>query len=174
MQLDTTSPLDVALSYVARGWPCFPCRAKDEEAIDRHTGQTRYDPETGEVEVLKVKTPITDNGFKSATRFEHIIKRWWLDNPDAMIGIPTGDKIGAWVLDVDPRHDGHLTLEALEAEYEPLPATLSATTAGGGKHYYFKFVEGVRNRGNFGPGLDVRGVGGFVIAPGSVTSAGGR
>jgi hypothetical protein len=167
-------PLDIALSYVARGWPCFPCRHKDEEAIDRVTGQTKYDPETGEVEILKVKTPITDSGFKAATRFEHIIRRWWSDNPDAMIGIPTGEKIGAWVLDVDPRHDGHLTLEALEAEYEPLPATLSATTAGGGKHYYFKFTEGVRNRGNFGPGLDVRGVGGFVIAPGSVTAAGGR
>lgn len=167
-------PLDIALSYTARGWPCFPCRHKDEEATDRVTGQTKYDPETGEVEILKVKTPITDSGFKAATRFEHIIRRWWFDNPDAMIGIPTGEKIGAWVLDVDPRHDGHLTLEALEEEHEPLPATLSATTAGGGKHYYFKFTEGVRNRGNFGPGLDVRGVGGFVIAPGSVTAAGGR
>lgn len=175
MQPNTTqSPLDVALSYTARGWPCFPCRHKDEEAVDRVTGQTKYDPETGEVEILKVKTPITDSGFKAATRFEHIIRRWWKDNPDAMVGIPTGEKIGAWVLDVDPRHDGHLTLESLEEEHEPLPATLSATTAGGGKHYYFKFTEGVRNRGNFGPGLDVRGVGGFVIAPGSVTAAGGR
>lgn len=169
-----TSPLDIALSYISKSWPVFPCRAADEEAIDRITGQTKFDPETGEVEILKVKTPITDNGFKAATKFRHIVERWWRDNPDAMIGVPTGDKIGAWVLDVDPRHDGHITLDALEAEYEPLPDTLTATTASGGKHYYFRHVQGVRNRGNLGPGIDVRGDGGYVIAPGSITAAGGR
>jgi hypothetical protein len=175
MQIETTTaPLDVALSYLSRGWPCFPCRAADEEAVDRITGQVKYDPETGEVEILKVKTPITDNGFKAATRFAHIIRRWWQDNPTAMIGVPTGERIGAWVLDIDPRHDGNETLAALEAEYEPLPTTLSATTASGGRHYYFRHVQGVRNRGNLGPGIDVRGDGGYVIAPGSVTMAGGR
>lgn len=172
--INVSDPLEIALAYASKGWPCFPCRAKDEEAKDRVTGQTKYDPETGEIEILKVKTPYTDSGFKAATRFRHILTRWWSDWPDAMIGIPTGEKIGAWVLDVDPRHGGNETLAAMEEEYGELPATLSATTASGGKHYYFKFTEGVRNRGNFGPGLDVRGVGGFVIAPGSVTSAGGK
>lgn len=179
MQIETTTattaaPLDVALSYISKSWPVFPCRSGDEEAVDRVTGQTKYDPETGEVEVLKVKTPITDNGFKAATRFAHIIRRWWQDNPTAMVGVPTGERIGAWVLDIDPRHDGHNTLVALEQEYEPLPSTLTATTASGGKHYYFRHVQGVRNRGNLGPGIDVRGDGGYVIAPGSVTAAGGK
>lgn len=175
MQIETTTqPLDIALSYIARNWPVFPCRAADEEAIDRITGQTKYDPETGEVEILKVKTPITDNGFKAATRFAHIIRRWWADNPTAMIGIPTGERIGAWVLDIDPRHGGNETLAALEAEYGDLPATLTATTASGGRHFYFRHVAGVRNRGNLGPGIDVRGDGGYVIGPGSVTMAGGR
>lgn len=169
-----TLPLDIALSYISKSWPVFPCRAADEEATDRITGQTKYDPETGEVEILKVKTPITDNGFKAATRFAHIVRRWWADNPAAMVGVPTGERIGAWVLDIDPRHDGHITLASLEDEYEPLPATLTATTASGGRHYYFRHVQGVRNRGNLGPGIDVRGDGGYVIAPGSVTAAGGR
>lgn len=177
MQLNPTSdptPLDIALSYIARSWPVFPCRAADEEAVDRITGQVKYDPETGEVEILKVKTPITDNGFKAATRFAHIIRRWWSDNPTAMIGVPTGERIGAWVLDIDPRHEGNETLAALEQEYGELPATLTATTASGGKHFYFRHVAGVRNRGNLGPGIDVRGDGGYVIAPGSVTVAGGQ
>lgn len=168
------TPLELALSYIERQWPVFPCRAADEEATDRITGKVKHDPETGEVEVLKVKTPITDNGFKAATRFVHIVKRWWSDNPTAMIGVPTGERIGAWVLDIDPRHDGNDTLAALEEEYGPLPPTLSATTASGGRHFYFRHVAGVRNRGNLGPGIDVRGDGGYVIAPGSVTMAGGR
>lgn len=172
--MQPNTPLDIALSYLSRKWPVFPCRAADEEAADRVTGQTKYDPETGEVEVLKVKTPITDNGFKAATKFRHIVERWWSDNPTAMIGVPTGERIGAWVLDIDSRHDGNETLAALEQEYEPLPATLTATTASGGRHFYFRHVAGVRNRGNLGHGIDVRGDGGYVIAPGSVTTAGGR
>lgn len=160
-------PLDIALSYIKRGWPCFPCRHADETTDN-------FDPETGEVEVLKVKTPITSNGFKAATRFKHILERWWRDNPDAMIGVPTGAQINAWVLDIDPRHNGNETLAALETEYGDLPATLTATTASGGKHFYFRHMPGVRNRGNLGPGIDVRGDGGYVIAPGSVTAAGGR
>src|SRR4051794_38648186 len=96
MQIDTapTQPVDIALSYTSvRNWPVFPCRAADEEAVDRVTGQVKHDPETGQVEVLKVKTPITDNGFKAATRFAHIVRRWWQDNPTAMIGVPTGERI---------------------------------------------------------------------------------
>lgn len=170
----STTPLDVALSYLDRGWPAFPCRASDEEATDRVTGQTKHDPETGEIEILKVKTPYTDKGFKDATKFRHIIERWWKDWPAAMIGVPTGSRINAWVLDIDPRHDGHNTLAALEEEHGDLPDTLTATTASGGKHYYFRHVQGVRNRGNLGPGIDVRGDGGYVIAPRSVTAAGGR
>src|SRR5690242_1945350 len=118
------TPLDIALSYTARGWPCFPCRDRDETTDN-------FDPETGEVEVLKVKTPLTANGFKAATRFEHILRRWWRDWPTAMIGLPTGAQISAWVLDIDPRHDGNETLAALEQEYGELPATLTATTASG-------------------------------------------
>lgn len=167
MQPNEVQPNEVALSYLDRGWPVFPCRHADETTEN-------YDAETGEVEVLKVKTPYTSNGFKAATRFKHIVERWWRDWPNAMVGVPTGERIGAWVLDIDPRHNGHLTLEQLEAEYGDLPATLSATTASGGKHFYFRHVPGVRNRGNLGEGIDVRGDGGYVIAPGSVTAAGGK
>jgi len=160
------TPLEAALAYAARNWPVFPCRAADEETGD-------HDPETGELIIRSVKTPYTGTGFKAATKREHILQRWWADWPDAMIGVPTGEPIGAWVLDIDPRHGGDGTLASLEAEHAPLPRTRTATTASGGRHYYFRHVAGVRNRGNLGPGIDVRGDGGYVIAPGSVTAAGG-
>lgn len=169
-----TAPLELAQSYLAQGWPVFPCRAKPEPALDRETGEPLFDPNTGEVEMLKEKTPYTWNGFKSATIYPHIIERWWRDHPDAMPGLPTGERIGAWVLDIDVKNgiDGYAVLAALEAKHGALPDTARVLTASGGTHYYFKHVDGVRNRGAFEPGIDVRGDGGYVIAPGASLASG--
>lgn len=166
------SPKDLALSFVLAGIPVFPCRSTDE-----HTDQ--YDPETGEEIVLKAKTPLVSNGFKGASKNERITSILWDRNPTAMVGIPTGEQLGAWVLDVDVHKDddgnvinGYDTLAALEDQHGTLPTTATAKTAGGGEHRYFAHVPGVRNRGRLGKGLDIRGSGGFVIAPGSVTGEG--
>lgn len=167
-----TTPKDLALSYAAAGIPVFPCRATDEPTNE-------FDPDTGELLTLKAKTPLVSNGFKGATTRTRNISILWERNPGAMVGIPTGEQIGAWVLDVDVHKDddgnvinGYEALAALEAKYEPLPPTATAKTAGGGEHRYFKHVPGVRNRGKLGAGLDVRGSGGYVIAPGSRTGDG--
>ncbi|MFP3589432.1 hypothetical protein SCB29_38415, partial [Paraburkholderia sp. SIMBA_055] len=53
----TDPMLDIALSYTARNWPVFPCRAADEEFVD----------EDGLIEILATKTPLTSNGFRGAT-----------------------------------------------------------------------------------------------------------
>lgn len=168
------SPRDLALSYVAAGLPVFPCRSADEVTDN-------FDPETGEIVVYKAKTPLISNGFKGASKNVRNTGILWDRNPTAMVGIPTGEQIGAWVLDVDVHKDddgnvinGFETLAGLEEKYGPLPETARARTAGGGEHRYFNHVPGVRNRGKLGVGLDVRGSGGFVIAPGSVTAEGNK
>ena len=167
------TPLDLALSYIAAEIPCFPCRDVDEPT-------DTYDADTGEEIILKSKTPLLSNGFKGATKNERVTRILFGDrHPTAMVGIPTGEQIGAWVLDVDVHKDedgkvvnGYESLAALEAKHGELPTTATAKTAGGGEHRYFKHVPGVRNRGKLGLGLDVRGSGGYVIAPGSRTSDG--
>ncbi|WP_051264167.1 bifunctional DNA primase/polymerase [Rhizobium leucaenae] len=168
----TKSPKDLALSYIANNVPVFPCRDADEVT-------DRYDPETGEFEVLKAKTPLVSNGFKGATKHVRNVNILWDRNPTAMVGAPTGEQMGAWVLDVDVHKgedgniiNGYETIAALEAKYEPLPHTATAKTAGGGEHRYFKYIPGVRNRGKLGFGLDIRGSGGYVIMPGSITAEG--
>ncbi|WP_245272480.1 bifunctional DNA primase/polymerase [Mesorhizobium sp. LSHC414A00] len=155
-------PLDHALAYLATGWPLFPCRAS--ETIDDRTG-----------EILAPKTPLTSNGLRAATKNERIVREWWSRTPDAMIGIPTGKATGVWVLDLDRKPgigDGHDWLEDMEAEYGQLPHTGRATTMGGGTHLFFRHVDGIRNRGGLGVAVDVRGDGGYVIAPGSVAGDG--
>jgi len=163
---------DLALAYIAADIPVFPCRAKDEETNE-------FDEETGEIVVLKAKTPLLSNGFKGATKNLRVTNILWDRNPGAMVGIPTGEQLGAWVLDVDVHKDengeiidGFETLAVLEDKFGPLPRTATARTAGGGEHRYFKYVPGVRNRGRLGAGLDVRGSGGYVIAPGSMLEDG--
>ncbi len=154
--------LDVALSYQAQNWPVFPCRHRDDEYVDQD----------GCIEILATKTPLTSNGFRGATLNERIVREYWRRNPSAMIGVPTGAPIGAWVLDIDPKHGGDETLAALESAHGDLPATLTAETTSGGRHYFFRHRQGVRNRGALGSGVDVRGDGGYVIAAGSVPEVG--
>lgn len=164
----TDSPmLQLALEYAAAGWPVFPCRPADEEV---------FNPRTGKFEDKTAKSPYTDNGLKAATTREHIIRRWWTDHPEAMVGVPTGERSGVWVLDLDkkPDADGTAEIAKLEAEHGPLPDTVTVRTPSGGRHLLFKLpadVE-VRNRGGFAPAVDTRGEGGYIVAAGSVMTDG--
>ncbi|MBB4235062.1 bifunctional DNA primase/polymerase [Rhizobium esperanzae] len=159
-------PLELAQHYVAAGYPVFPCRAKPEDVTD---------PITGEIDTKHEKTPYTSNGLRGASKFPRIIQRWWNDNPDALVGVPTGAPSGFWVLDLDLKPgvaDGHQWLEAMENANGQLPDTRRAKTANGGTHIFFRHVAGVRNRGGLGSGVDVRGDGGYVIMPGSAMADG--
>lgn len=160
------TPLELALHYVSLGLKVFPCRSKAEEATD---------PYTGEVTTLGEKTPLTSNGFRGATRFQHIVNRWFNDWPDAAVGIPTGKDAGFFVLDIDNKPggaNGFEWLAEMEAEHGPLPETARVMSPNGGEHIYFKYVDGTRNRGNLGAGADIRSEGGYVVAAGSVMADG--
>jgi hypothetical protein len=94
--------------------------------------------------------------------------------PQANVAVATGALAGLVVLDVDPRHEGDGTLADLIAKHGTLPHTPCAWTGGGGLHYYFAHPgSNVPNSaGRLGPGLDVRGDGGYVVAPPSVHATG--
>src|SRR5215211_2791427 len=126
-----------ALHYSRAGWPIFP---------------------------VGDKAPLTPRGFHDATTDAAVVEAWWREHPDAGIGLPTGN--GTVVLDVDPREGGDDTLHELESRHGELPATVEALTGGGGRHLYFHSGELIRNSaGKVGPGLDVRGDGGYVVVP---------
>lgn len=160
-QPDPTDPmLDLALAYAAQGWPVFPCRAADD-----------YDPETGEV--LPEKAPLISNGFRGATLSERIIRELWKRNPGALVGIPTGERSGFWVLDVDvpPKHeDGRPWLEHQQRLHGVI-TTKQAETGSGGLHFLFTHEHGIRNA-DVATGVETRGEGGYFIAPGSVMEDG--
>jgi len=101
------------------------------------------------------------------------IEDWFLRWPEANVGIVTGAVSGLVVIDVDPQHDGEESLRRLEVEHGPLPPTCEAITGGGGRHFYFAHPGGlVRNRTGLATGVDLRGDGGYVVAPPSVHPSG--
>ncbi|GGC31250.1 hypothetical protein GCM10011371_18350 [Novosphingobium marinum] len=144
---DTGRLLEAALAYAREGLPVFPCRPDN-------------------------KRPWTRHGFKEASTDESVIRSWWSAHPDAMIGIPTGQASGCWVLDVDDP-------DLFEANCPvPLPETRKCET-GKGQHLWFRhdpetpvrnaqiaMVDGERSWPfSSMPGAEVRGEGGYVIVP---------
>ncbi|MBR1005100.1 bifunctional DNA primase/polymerase [Bradyrhizobium liaoningense] len=115
---------------------------------------------------------MTPHGVRDATTDRKTIKQWWAANPDANIGIATGKISNLVVVDVDGE-DGKKSLAELVKTYGRLPKTPKVKT-GRGVHYYFRagrkpFGNSV---GSLGAGVDIRGDGGYVVAPGSVHRSG--
>lgn len=137
-----TATLDAALGYASRGWPVLPVRGK---------------------------VPRTSHGVRDASTDVHVIRAWWRTWSDAGVGIATGRASGLVVLDVDPRHGGDDSLRDLAGRYGGLIDTVRCLTGGGGEHYYYRHpgVHDVPCRVNLGghAGLDLRGDGGYVVAP---------
>lgn len=167
--------LEHALAYAARGWRIFPCHPKTKQPLV----PLDKDPETGK--------GIPGTGWATkATADEAQIRAWWKKAPKAMIGLPCGANIKAFVLDVDAGVDkdtGEVyEAAALQMGLEQaigcqLPPTLFVRTPRGGVHIYFALPdEGqVQNRAALlgkGSRIDVRGDGGYVIAPPSVRADG--
>ena len=143
------SNLEVALAHAKAGRPVFPCRPDN-------------------------KRPLTEHGFKDASRDPDQIRQWWSLWPDAMPGIPTGQASGLAVLDLDVKDgkDGLAELRALGFDPDTL-SPLSIETPSGGRHIYVRWHEGIgTNAGQIAPGIDVRGAGGYVVAPGATGEAG--
>ena len=114
------------------------------------------------------KHPRTTAGFKDATTDLQQVRDWWRRWPDANIGAPTGLRFD--VIDIDgrrgidsvlARHDG----EGLEAGGLFPPVIARAITPRGGGHHLYVAPTGEGNRAGLLPGVDHRGVGGYVLLP---------
>jgi hypothetical protein len=119
------------------------------------------------------KEPRTKRGFYDASSDPAVITAWWCRWPTALIAIPTGERSGIIVLDLDvpneqkKKADGIASFALLQAGH-PLPPHPIIRTRGGGEHHYFsnQSPRQVRNRASkMAPGVDQRGQGGYVIVP---------
>jgi len=114
---------------------------------------------------------LVPRGLHDATLDVDTISRWWSRMPAANIGIATGAGSGLLVVDIDPRNGGAETLDRLERQVGELPPTPRVSTGGDGVHYYFRLPLG-ELRSTLGSGIDIKGDGGYVVAPPSLHVSG--
>lgn len=134
--------IEFALRYARLGWPVLP---------------------------LNGKLPRVEHGSKDATLDKAQIFAWWKKWPTANIGLATGHKFFA--VDVDSKAGGEETWDTLRAQYVALPNTIEQITGTGGKHILFALPADftVQNsQGKLGPGIDIRGAGGYIVAAPSI------
>ena len=136
--------LSTALSYCDRGWSVIPVR-QDK------------------------KPPIRWTEFQQRRATPEEIREWWQRWPDSMIGIVTGKLSGIIVIDCDSE-------AAYQKIQELLPdgfLTCIAKTPRG-YHLYLVYPAdmSIGNSAGVMPGVDVRGEGGYIIAPPSVNADG--
>lgn len=158
--------MDAALGYATKGWPVFPCHGVTAAGCSCRTPDC----------ASPGKHPRVARGLNSASTDRAQITRWWERSPSSNIGVRTGAESGLVVLDVDTVHGGSRSIKALIDRHGELSSVPRVRTGSGGWHLFFAHPgEPVRNSaGLLGPGLDIRGDGGYVIAPPSVHASGGH
>jgi len=143
--------LIAALEYLARGWSVVPVAPRAKRPI------VRWEP------------------FQHKTPSKVQLRRWFERWPDANLAVVTGGVSGLVVVDIDPRHGGDQSVNALETRHGQLPQTVESFTGGGGRHIYFAHPgREVRNQVGLAPGIDLRGDGGVIVVPPSVHPSGRR
>lgn len=117
------------------------------------------------------------HGCLDATDDVKRVRTMFAAHPGANVAVATGSASGLFVVDVDVKNGvGWTGLEAFQRRYGSLPETLAIDTPSGGKHFLFAYPDGVRvaNKGNLDKlQIDVRGDGGYVLAPPSLLRSGG-
>ena len=147
MTLNNTA-ISAAQGLASFGWPVFP-----------------VNPDT--------KAPFITGWQNRATSDLFGVAELFKDYPSAAIGLITGQKSGLVVIDIDER-ENFSGLQNFKNAGHKLPPTITASTPSGGVHLFFKApsVEVPNSVSKLVEGVDIRGDGGYVIAPPSVTKWG--
>lgn len=127
------------------GFKVFPLRENDKRPLFKGKAQTQGTTDLNQIRDI------------------------WTQQPNANIGIATGN--GLTVIDVDTvaSHgvDGENSMLEYQVDNGFINETLEVTTPTGGKHYYYLTDNEYSNKASILPGVDVRGLGGYVVGPGS-------
>lgn len=137
--------LEYAKKLAKMGFKVFPLRENDKRPLFKGSAQTQGTTDLNQVRDI------------------------WTQHPNANIGIATGN--GLTVIDVDTiaSHgvDGENSMLEYQVDNGFINETLEVTTPTGGKHYYYLTDNEYSNKASILPGVDVRGLGGYVVGPGS-------
>lgn len=127
------------------GFKVFPLRENDKRPLFKGSAQTQGTTDLNQIRDI------------------------WTQHPNANIGIATGDSLTVIDVDTITAHgvDGENSMLEYQVDNGFINETLEVTTPTGGKHYYYLTDNEYSNKASILPGVDVRGLGGYVVGPGS-------
>ena len=149
-----TRNLTIALEFAEAGIPVLPVRI----VLCEQTGKWE-------------KKPLVKDWQNTATTDADQIEEWWRRFPNAAPGLALG-RVGLMTIDAD-RHggpDGVDAFQNLVSEHGRLQEHPITHTPGDGEHHVFKQPPGKplgNGTGALPDGIDVRGRGGWIVAPGT-------
>jgi len=154
--------IEWVLRYIRLRWPVLPLWPHDARGAP--TAREPHGELIGKMPLSK----LVPHGSKDATLNESQARAWWAEWPNANIGLATGHRFFA--VDVDVKKDGDDTWDMLRSQYGGLPETIEAITGTGGRHILYALPDfPVQNSvAKLGPGLDIRGQGGYIVAAPSI------
>lgn len=129
--------------------------------------------------VRRDKRPAVPHGVNDADNDAGPIAEFYSRNPGLGVAVAMGSRSGGiFAIDIDVDEeagkDGWETLRRWEDEHGALPETVTSITGRGGCHMIYRSAAEVRNSVNSELGVDVRGEGGYIIAPPSMHESGRR
>lgn len=164
-----------ALYYASLGWSVVPTH----RVLTLPDGKAACTCPAGAACISKGKHPAVAWAQYQQTAPSEMQLRQWFEGAHASygVGIITGAVSGIFVVDVDegPGKAGGETLNDLQFLNGDLPFTVQARTGGGGRHMIFRHPKDIwvtTGRNVLGPGVDVRGDGGFIVAAPSLHESG--
>ncbi len=113
------------------------------------------------------KVPATRGWPTTATSDRAVVAEWLDQHGAGNLGIATGEGIVVIDTDIRPNRNGEESLAAIQLRRGDLPQTVTSQTPSGGRHRYFRLPVGVKlaSRNGVAAGIDIKGCGGFVVAP---------
>ena len=119
----------------------------------------------------KSKKPCVDRWPERATAELAQLEQWQREFRDCNLGIATGEASGIFVIDIDGEAGVSTANLWTTVHGDDWKTTRIVRTPSDGFHLYYQWPNQgpvIRNsQKEIGPGVDVRGQGGFVVAPGS-------
>ncbi|MEU0134909.1 bifunctional DNA primase/polymerase [Streptomyces sp. NPDC006296] len=171
-----TLALAHALSAAERGLPVFPLSATKLPAL--------RSPHRDEDRPVRCRGAcgLPGHGVHDASTDPATVRALFAAAPRATgYGIACGrapHRLIGIDLDIDTSH-GHDSVAALRQlalrHLFTLPPTVTVLTPSGGRHLWLTGPQGIdvpNSAGRLAPGIDVRGAGGYLVGPGSVTTHG--
>ena len=119
------------------------------------------------IPLLKNKKPAIEWAeFQNRKATDEELKQWFRN--DNMLGIVCGPISELSVIDVDSDSGKEAILNYITGNF----IAPTVYTPRGGYHLYCLYTDGIRNKAGLVSGIDIRGEGGYVVAPPSVNAEG--